>query len=187
MIAVLRHETNWILPLTSTPGCLARPSPSTAPARLGERHGSRPQAGSRSRQGCTMVDGLAIVEDEVRELIRRNGLDPATQLGEVRRLVDDVVRDYDERSLLGVLPALGELGLARRRIMDAVAGLGALQPLLDDPDVEEIWINAPHEVYCARGGTSELTSIRLPEAEIPALVERMLKSSGRRLDLSQPF
>jgi pilus assembly protein CpaF len=134
-----------------------------------------------------MADGLAIVEDEVRELIRRHGLDPSTQVGEVRRLVDEVVRDYDERSLLGVLPALGELGIARRRVMDAVAGLGALQPLLDDPDVEEIWINGPHEVFAARGGTSELTSIRLLEAEIPALVERMLKSSGRRLDLSQPF
>ena len=134
-----------------------------------------------------MADGLAIVEDEVRELIRRHGLDPATQVGEVRRLVDEVVRDYDERSLLGVLPALGELGIARRRVMDAVAGLGSLQPLLDDPDVEEIWINGPNEVFAARGGTSELTSIRLPEAEIPALVERMLKSSGRRLDLSQPF
>lgn len=134
-----------------------------------------------------MADGLAIIEVEVRELIRRNGLDPATQIGEVRRLVDEVVHDYDERSLLGVLPALGELGLARRRIMDAVAGLGALQPLLDDPEVEEIWLNGPDQVFCARGGTSELTSIRLPEAEVPALVERMLKSSGRRLDLSQPF
>src|SRR6185312_4054769 len=151
MIAVLRHETNWILPLTSTPGCLARPSQAPAPARLGERHGSRPPAGSRSRQGCTMADGLAIVEDEVRELIRRNGLDPSTQVGEVRRLVDDVVRDYDERSLLGVLPALGELGLARRRIMDAVAGLGALQPLLDDPDVEEIWLNGPTRSFARAG------------------------------------
>lgn len=134
-----------------------------------------------------MSEGLAIVEDEVRELIRRRGLDPATQIAEVRRLIDDVVGEYDQRSLLGVLPALGDLSLARRRVMDTVAGLGALQPLLDDDEVEEIWLNSPHEVYAARGGTSELTSIRLSEAEIPALVERMLKSSGRRLDLSQPF
>ncbi|NKG22173.1 CpaF family protein [Paeniglutamicibacter terrestris] len=134
-----------------------------------------------------MSEGLAIVEDEVRELIRRRGLDPATQIAEVRRLIDDVVGEYDQRSLLGVLPALGDLSLARRRVMDTVAGLGALQPLLDDDEVEEIWLNSPHEVYAARGGTSELTSVRLSEAEIPALVERMLKSSGRRLDLSQPF
>ncbi|MET0870867.1 MAG: ATPase, T2SS/T4P/T4SS family, partial [Paeniglutamicibacter terrestris] len=134
-----------------------------------------------------MSEGLAIVEDEVRELIRRRGLDPATQIAEVRRLIDDVVGEYDQRSLLGVLPALGDLSLARRRVMDSVAGLGALQPLLDDAEVEEIWLNSPHEVYAARGGTSELTSVRLSEAEIPALVERMLKSSGRRLDLSQPF
>ena len=139
------------------------------------------------RSGGEVVDAINIVVDEVRELIRRHGLDPSTQLGDVRRLAEDVVRDYDERSLMGVLPPLGDLTAARRRVLDAVAGLGALQPLLDDPEIEEIWINGPHEVFVARGGTSELTSIRIPEPEIPALVERMLKASGRRLDLSQPF
>lgn len=52
---------------------------------------------------------------------------------------------------------------------------------------EEIWVNSPHQIFCARGGQSELTHIRMESAEIAALVERMLKSSGRRLDLSQPF
>ncbi len=40
---------------------------------------------------------------------------------------------------------------------DAVAGFGVLQPFLDDPTVEELWINAPSEIYVARGGESELT------------------------------
>ncbi|PQZ88598.1 pilus assembly protein CpaF [Arthrobacter sp. MYb227] len=133
------------------------------------------------------MEAIEIVIDELRELIRRHGLDPATQLGEIRRLADDLIRDYDERSLLGVLPALGEVNAARRRILDAVIGLGTLQPLLDDPEIEEIWINGPNQIFVARGGTSELTNLRIPEPEIHALVERMLKSSGRRLDLSQPF
>ncbi|MEO6531501.1 MAG: CpaF family protein, partial [Specibacter sp.] len=50
------------------------------------------------------MDALALVEDEVRELIRRKGLDPLRQGPEVRALVDAAVNDYGERSLLGAVP-----------------------------------------------------------------------------------
>jgi pilus assembly protein CpaF len=133
------------------------------------------------------MEAVRIVEDEVRELIRRRGLDPLRQAGEVRRLVEAAVSDYDERALLAPLPPIGPLEPARRFVFDAVAGFGALQPLLDDPGIEEVWLNAPHEVYVARNGESELTSISLTEQQVRDLVERMLKSSGRRLDLSSPF
>lgn len=133
------------------------------------------------------MDAVRIVEDEVRELIRVRGLDPARQAGEVRRLVDAAVQDYDDRSLLGSLPALGHLERAAKQVFDSVAGYGALQPLLDDPSVEEVWINSPGEVYVARDGRSELTALNLTTEQIRDLVERMLKSSGRRLDLSSPF
>ncbi|MBG6189705.1 pilus assembly protein CpaF [Arthrobacter sp. CAN_A212] len=133
------------------------------------------------------MDAVGIIEDEVRELIRRRGLDPSRQSGEVLRLVEAAVSDYDERSVLGTLPQLGQLDLARKHVFDAVAGFGALQPLLDDPTVEEVWINSPSEIYVARFGESELTSLVLAEQQIHDLVERMLKSSGRRLDLSSPF
>ncbi|MEV7637672.1 ATPase, T2SS/T4P/T4SS family [Pseudarthrobacter enclensis] len=133
------------------------------------------------------MDALGIVEDEVRELIRRRGLDPLNQAGEVRRLVEAAVSDYDERALLAPLPPLGPLDAARRFLFDAVAGFGVLQPLLDDPTIEEIWINAPNEILVARNGESELTSLSLTGQQIRDLVERMLKSSGRRLDLSSPF
>lgn len=133
------------------------------------------------------MDGVRLVEDEVRELIRRRGLDPAHQGFEVQLLVHDAVADYEERSVLGVLPPLGRLDLARKQVYDAVAGFGALQPLLDDPAIEEIWINAPTEVYIARNGESELTALSLTDRQVRDLVEKMLKSSGRRLDLSSPF
>ncbi|MHA7281703.1 CpaF family protein [Arthrobacter sp. TMS2-4] len=133
------------------------------------------------------MDAVHFVEGEVRELIRRRGLDPARQIGEVQLLVHDAVADYEERSVLGVLPPLGRLDAARKQIYDAVAGFGALQPLLDDPTVEEVWINAPSEVYVARNGESELTDLSLTDQQVRDLVEKMLKSSGRRLDLSSPF
>lgn len=133
------------------------------------------------------MEAVRIVEDEVRELIRRRGLDPLRQTVEVRRLVDEAVLDYDERALLAPLPPIGPLDTARRFVFDAVAGFGPLQPLLDDPAIEEIWVNAPNEIFVARNGESELTSAALTEQQVHDLVERMLKSSGRRLDLSSPF
>jgi pilus assembly protein CpaF len=133
------------------------------------------------------VDAVGVVEQEVRELVRRRGLDPACDVAEVRALVDDVVTDYDDRTLGGALPGLIDAPAVARRVFDAVAGFGALQPYLDDGEVEEIWINEPGRVFVARRGRSELTTTILRTDEVRDLVERMLKSSGRRVDLSTPF
>jgi len=62
-----------------------------------------------------------------------------------------------------------------------------LQPLLDDPAVEEIWINAPDRIFVARDGVSQHLPLTLDEREVHDLVERMLQSTGRRVDLSSPF
>ncbi len=133
------------------------------------------------------MDAVRTVESEVRELIRRSGLDPTRDLREMRQLVDDAVADYDERSLHGGLPTLSDLGEATKSVLDAVAGFGPLQQYLEDPSIEEIWINEPSKVFVARGGTAELTNTILTADEVRDLVERMLKSSGRRVDLSSPF
>ncbi|MFL6239494.1 MAG: CpaF family protein [Actinomycetes bacterium] len=128
-----------------------------------------------------------MVEGEVRELVRRRGLDPEVDAGAIRRLIDDVLADYDERSLTSSLPQVADQAGAARMLYDAVAGLGPLQRYLDDPTVEEIWINEPGRVFIARCGRSELTNTILTTAQVRELVERMLKASGRRVDLSMPF
>ena len=128
------------------------------------------------------------LDQHVRELVRREGVDPQRDARVVRRIAEGVVRDHDERSLTGVGGAgaptstsvVGEL-VAR------VSGFGPLQPFLDDPAVEEVWINDPSRVFIARNGRHELTNLMLTTAQVQELVERMLKSSGRRIDISQPF
>jgi len=133
------------------------------------------------------MDGVAILETEVRELIRRRGLDPVRDQQGIRDLVSDVLADYDERSMLGTVPPLVDAPAAMKAVVDAVAGLGPLQRYLEDDEVEEIWINAPAQVFVARRGEPELTTTILTEAQVRDLVEQMLKVSGRRLDLSSPF
>ncbi len=102
----------------------------------------------------------------------------------MRALVDDALAAWDERALVGpVAPVEDRVALAKS-VLDNVAGLGPLQQYLDDPDVKEIWINDPAQVYVARRGESELTSTNLAAQQVRDLVEQMLKLSGRRLDLS---
>jgi pilus assembly protein CpaF len=86
------------------------------------------------------VDAVQTLEGEVRELIRRSGLDPARDEGEVRRLVREAVADYDERSMLGGMPVIADVDAASRTVWDTVAGYGPLQQYFDDVSVEEIWI-----------------------------------------------
>ena len=134
-----------------------------------------------------MRTGRAIIDAEVRELVRRRGIDPATEPDVVARLVDDVVADYQDRAVSAPLPPLGDVAAVSRAVLDAVAGFGPLQPFLDDPSIEEIWINEPGRVFVARRGRSELTTLILTADQLDELVERMLRTSGRRIDLSMPF
>ncbi len=118
----------------------------------------------------------------MRARVRDRGIDPLREPAAVRSLVDEVLAELviDER-------VDDEAEDAATAAFHAIAGFGPLQPYLDDPEVEELWINAPGRVFVARGGRSELTTTVLDAAEVRDLVERMLRVSGRRLDLSSPF
>jgi len=114
----------------------------------------------------------------VRSALLDAGIDPMENLPGVRAVIDECLVDS------GLDDMTGEI---HRQLMAAFTGYGRLQSLFDDPGVEEIWVNEPGRVFIAREGRSELTTIVLGDGEIRDLVERMLRASGRRLDLSNPF
>jgi len=127
------------------------------------------------------------LDQRVREAVRREGVDPQRDPVVVRRLAESVVRAHDERSLTGVVAPVSDVDSMVDELVARVSGFGPLQPFLDDPAVEELWINSPDRVFVARRGRHELTNLMLTRAQVQELVERMLKSSGRRIDLSRPF
>jgi len=94
------------------------------------------------------MSGQSIVDAEVRELVRRRGIDPAVEPDVVARLISDVICDYLDRATTSNLPPLTEPDAVARAVHDAIAGFGPLQPFLDDPSVEEIWINERLERVC---------------------------------------
>ena len=140
---------------------------------------------------ATAVDGQGELVDQldllVREAVRHQGVDPQRDAPVVRRIAEGVVRDHDERSLTGAVAPVPDAAAVVGELVARVSGFGPLQPFLEDPAVEEIWINDPSRVFVARHGRHELTNLLLTRAQVDELVERMLKSSGRRIDLSRPF
>jgi pilus assembly protein CpaF len=133
------------------------------------------------------ADLVESLDQRVREAVRREGVDPQRDAIVVRRMAEAVVREHDERSLTGVVAPVSDVDSMVGELVARVSGFGALQQFLDDPTVEEIWVNDPSRVFVARRGRHELTNLMLTSAQVQELVERMLKSSGRRVDVSRPF
>lgn len=130
---------------------------------------------------------LAPLESRVRHLVRESGIDPQRQMSALDQLIEQALDEYEERSILGEEQHLDDKDSFRQYMRNNLGGYGVLQPLLDDPDVEEIWIDEPSKIFVSRGGHSELTNIIVTEQEVRDCVERMLRASGRRIDLSVPF
>ena len=133
------------------------------------------------------TDVIESLDVALRNAVRSEGVDPQRDAAVVRRLAGQVVAEHDQRSLSGVVPPVGDVDAAVDELVARVSGFGPLQKYLDDPTVEEVWINDPSRVFVARAGRHELTPTILTSTQVQELVERMLKSSGRRIDLSVPF
>jgi pilus assembly protein CpaF len=112
------------------------------------------------------------------ERVRRRSVDDARRVSEV---IADELAAHQLDSAVELPTTLA------KELHDEVLGLGPLQPYLDDPRVEEIWINSPEHIFVARNGMSERLELRLSSDTVRSVVERMLRPTGRRIDMSQPF
>jgi pilus assembly protein CpaF len=67
-------------------------------------------------------------------------------------------------------------------------GLGPLEKFLDDDTITEIMVNRPDQIYIERNGRIELTSARfLNDAQIRAVIQRIIQPLGRHVDESVPY
>jgi pilus assembly protein CpaF len=75
-----------------------------------------------------------------------------------------------------------------RRVTERALGLGPLQPLLEDPDVDEIMVSGLAPVWVERRGRLEPTDVAFTtEAELRDVIERALAPAGRRVDEASPL
>jgi pilus assembly protein CpaF len=127
------------------------------------------------------MDPLDALAADLRERLLAHAGEPGEEAdlpGRIRALVDR------EASVLGE---------ARRadlaaRIAERAFGLGPLEPLLGDPEVDEIMVSGVGPVWVERGGRLEETGVRFArEQDLRDAIERILAPLGRRVDEAEPL
>jgi pilus assembly protein CpaF len=116
------------------------------------------------------------VVERVRRRLAGSGR-PATPAG-----VASLVRD-EVGGLLGDADLLRLVGRAQAELV----GAGPLEPLLRDPEVTDVLVNAPDQVWVDRGRGLQRVPVRFAdEAAVRRLAQRLATAAGRRLDDAQP-
>src|SRR5690606_2603647 len=118
-----------------------------------------------------VMDATAQLEQDIRERVLTHGLDPVREPERVFALITEVVSQYEKDARDGRVPTLANAEQLAQQFRDSITGLGPLQQYMDDPSVEEIWINQPNQVFVARNGVAELTPTILTSAMVARLVE----------------
>lgn len=74
------------------------------------------------------------------------------------------------------------------QLLDVLFGFGVLEDMLADESITEIMANGPHNVFFEREGKISPANRRFAdEAELRALVDRILGPLGRRIDEASPM
>jgi pilus assembly protein CpaF len=116
------------------------------------------------------------------DLTKLSSLTPEQVHAEVSRLAETVLAQ--EAAPLSAAE--------RERLVNDVQhelfGLGPLEPLLKDPTISDILVNAHNTIYIERRGKIEPTNVRFKDDEhLMRVIERIVSSVGRRIDESSPM
>ncbi|MBC7643630.1 MAG: CpaF family protein, partial [Thermoleophilia bacterium] len=100
----------------------------------------------------------------------------------VRELATSFLRE--ERYVVGS----GRTDTIVESVVAATLGLGPLEPLLADPEVAEIMVNGPHNVFIERRGRIERVDVQFHDDEhVRQVIDRILAPISRRLDALSPM
>jgi len=136
------------------------------------------------------VDALADVRRSLHERLLLR-----VDAGELERVSSAERRLRVREEALAVLREQGHILPQRavakvvNEVSDAVVGMGPIEFLLKDPDVTEVMVNGPDDVYVEREGRIERVADRLFEGEeaVFHLIERIVAPLGLRVDGSSPW
>jgi pilus assembly protein CpaF len=73
-------------------------------------------------------------------------------------------------------------------LLNEIVGLGPIEPLLNDPEVDEVMVNGPYQIYVERKGKLELSHQRFRDNNhVMQVIERIVAPLGRRVDEKSPM
>jgi Flp pilus assembly CpaF family ATPase len=139
---------------------------------------------------------------------QRSDAQPYAQLREriQQRLVQELDRDAltsgNQDRLRGQVEDMINLAIQEERVamtraeraalimelLNEIIGLGPIEPLLNDPEVDEVMVNGPFQIYVERRGKLELTDKRFRDNHhVMQIIERIVAPLGRRIDEKSPM
>jgi pilus assembly protein CpaF len=111
----------------------------------------------------------------------------ASSTEEMRRRVSEVAERLVER-FASEVPAGVDRKRFCREILDEALGLGPLEELLADPEVDEIMVNNWDRIYVERKGKLHLTPKRFTgNDQLLNIIRRIIAPLGRRVDEASPM
>ncbi len=121
---------------------------------------------------------------DLMDLSLLDSFDEATLAPQIRRLVEQILREEENRVPLN----LGEREKLFREIQDEVFGLGPLEPFLQDPTVSDILVNSYNHIYVERFGKLEISEARFKDdMHLRKIIDKIVSAVGRRIDESSPM
>jgi pilus assembly protein CpaF len=126
------------------------------------------------------------LRDELRQRVDARGLGAAPRTQRRVQVRDEALALL--RASGAILPQR-ELTRIVNEVSDDVVGFGPVEFLLQDPEVTEVMVNGPDDVYVERGGRIEKAPDGLFEGEeaVSHLIERIVGPLGLRVDESSPW
>jgi len=123
-----------------------------------------------------------------RELLNRIDLEKLISLEDNRARVQVQEVIHDLVSQLDTPLSTGERDRLAREVLHEVFGLGPLEPLLQDPTINDILVNTYRAVYIERGGMLEKTNVIFKDdAHLRHIIDKIVSNIGRRVDESSPM
>jgi pilus assembly protein CpaF len=111
-----------------------------------------------------------------------DALSPVEARATLERAVNAITLEVAP-SIAGVMKAE-----VTQAVLDEVLGFGPIQPLLDDPEISEVMVNGPSDVYYEKAGVLYMSTVRFRNDEhIRRVADRIVAPLGRRLDESSPM
>ena len=144
----------------------------------------------RSETPGTLSPALAAAKAEIHgELLRRHAaaIDITNRAG-IRRLLTQLTEDHFRAKPPAALVTADDRERLVEILFDEVMGLGPLEVPLRDPDITEIMVNRPEQIFVERSGRIELTNLAFEdEASLRRVIDRIVSTIGRRVDESEPM
>jgi len=158
-----------------------------AMTRLNERMSASGEAGVSKSEGFE-ASVHRIKEQVLPRLLERVDPEAAATLSK-----DELAEEF--RPIISEVLAELKINLNRREqfalekvLVDELLGLGPLEELLSDPDVNDIMVNGPNQTFIEKKGKLQLANIQFRDEEhLFQIAQRIVNKVGRRIDQTSPL